>query len=252
MNNIYLPLTQILVILLVVAMLWVTHIGFYKGLLKYGKTLSQSRKISWYIVVGLFLWLSIIGLLANFGFFQNFDSFPPRIFFAVFPPIVLIISLLFSKPFTRFLKSVPPSWLIYIQSFRIIVELILWFGFLGHLIPFQMTFEGFNYDVVVGLTAVLAGSVFFRKSRYRRFEAMIWNVFGLALLINIIMIAFLSAPSTFRVFMNEPANEIVAYFPYIWIPGFFVPYALAMHLFSLKQLILMRGNGRNFSLRKDD
>jgi len=250
MSTLYLPLTQTLIILLVVAMLWITQLGFYKGLVDYGKSETKSRKISWYIVLGLFLWLSIIGLSAGFGFFQNFDVVPPRIFFAVFPSVVLTIFLLFSKPFGRFLKTIPPAWLVYIQSFRIVVEIILWLGFLGKVIPFQMTFEGFNYDIVVGLTALLAGGIFFRKNHYRRFEAIIWNVFGLALLVNIVVIAFLSAPSTFRVFMNEPSNEIVAYFPFVWIPGFFVPYAFAMHLFSLKQLILIRENGRTFTFNK--
>jgi len=250
MSGLFVPLTQTLTILLVVAMLWVIQIGCYKSLVNYGKTIAQSRKISWYVVLGLFLWLSIIGLSAALGFFQNFEVLPPRIFFAVIPSIVLTIFLLFSKPFGRFLKTIPPAWLVYVQSFRIVVEIILWLGFLGGIVPFQMTFEGFNYDIIVGLTALIAGAVFFRKNRYRRFEAIIWNVFGLALLINIVVISILSTPSIFRVFMNEPANKIIAHFPYIWIPGFFVPFAFAMHLFSLKQLILIRENGRTFTLKK--
>ncbi len=250
MSNPFIPLTQILIILLVVGMLWLTQIGFYKALRNYGKTVDQSRKISWYIVLGIFLWLSIIGLTAIFGFFQNFEVLPPRIFFAVAPSVALTIFLLFSKPFGRFLKTVPSTWLVYVQSFRIVVEIILWLGFMGGIVPFQMTFEGFNYDIVVGLTAFLAGNIFFRKNRFRRFEAILWNVFGLALLINIVVVSILSTPSIFRVFMNAPANEIIAYFPYIWIPGFFVPYAFAMHLFSLKQLILIRENERTFTLKR--
>ncbi len=250
MENYFLPLTQTLTVLLAVSMLWIIHIGLHKALVLYGKTNLESRKISWYVVLGIFLWLCIIGLLAWFGYFQDFESLPPRVSWVVFPNIVLITILLFSKPFARFLKSVPPSWLVYVQAFRIVVEMILWLGFLGGLFPFQMTFEGFNYDIVVGLTALVAGFVFFQKNRFRRFEAMIWNIFGLALLVNIMAIAFLSAPSAFRVFMNEPANRIVAFFPYIWIPGFFVPFALAMHLFSLKQLIVRSGQRRNFSIKR--
>ena len=140
MSSLYIPLTQILIILLVVAMLWITQAGFYRALLNYGKTIQQSRKISWYIVLGLFLWLSIIAATAKFGFFQNFEVLPPRIFFAVFPSVALTIFLLFSKSFGRFLKTVPPTWLVYVQSFRVVVEIILWLGFLGKVVPFQMTF----------------------------------------------------------------------------------------------------------------
>jgi hypothetical protein len=40
----------------------------------------------------------------------------------------------------------------------------------------------------------------------------------------------------------------MAHFPFIWIPGFIVPFALAMHLFSLKLLVL---NKESLHLRKN-
>ena len=124
------------------------------------------------------------------------------------------------------------------NPFRIPMEIFLWLGFIAGFVPPQMTFEWLNFDIIVGITALMGGFTFFGRGRYRRFEAIIWNIFGILLLANIVLIAFLSAPFPFRVFMNEPANTMVAYFPFIWIPGFIVPFALAMHLFSLKQLIL--------------
>ena len=116
------------------------------------------------------------------------------------------------------------------------VEILLWLGYLGGFVPPQMTFEWLNYDIIAGLTAILAGRVFFSNGRIRRTEAIIWNIFGIVLLINILLIAALSTPSPFQLFYIEPENTFVAYFPFIWIPGFFVPFALSMHLFSLKQL----------------
>ena len=119
------------------------------------------------------------------------------------------------------------------------MELVLWLGYLGGFIPFQMTFEGLNFDILVGITAVMAGFVFFGKGRYRHFEAIIWNISGITLLLNVFLIAILSTPSPLRVFMNEPANQFIAHFPYIWIPGFIVPFALGTHLFSIKQLFVL-------------
>ena len=118
------------------------------------------------------------------------------------------------------------------------MEIFLWLGFIVGFVPPQMTFEWLNFDIIVGITALMGGYTFFGRRRYRRFEAILWNFFGIVLLINIVLIALLSAPFPFRVFMNEPVNTFVAYFPFIWIPGFIVPFAFAMHLFSLKQLIL--------------
>jgi hypothetical protein len=56
------------------------------------------------------------------------------------------------------------------------------------------------------------------------------------LLFNIVIISILSTPTPFRFFMNEPANTIVAAWPFIWLPGFVVPMAFLLHVFSLKQL----------------
>ena len=60
---------------------------------------------------------------------------------------------------------------------------------------------------------------------------------GLALLLNIVGVAMLSVPGPLRVFMNEPANTIIAEWPFVWLPAFVVPVALWSHLLSLRQLV---------------
>jgi hypothetical protein len=37
--------------------------------------------------------------------------------------------------------------------------------------------------------------------------------------------------------MNEPANTLVAQFPFILLPGVLVPLAYTLHIFSLRQLM---------------
>jgi len=247
----YLFLAQIFLVLLVLSVLWIFFKSCQKLLISMGMEKSRAKKISVYVIIGLSSWLLILALVSLFGFFSDFEILPPRMAFAMLPPVFITIYLLFSKRFASLLEVTPENWPIYMQSFRFPLEIILWVGFLGGSVPFQMTFEGFNFDIIVGLTAYMAGFVFFGRNRYRRFEAIIWNVFGLVLLVNIVAIAIVSTPSIFRIFMNEPANRILAYFPFVWIPGFLVPIALAMHLFSMKQLIFMSKNKkRTFTLRK--
>jgi hypothetical protein len=67
---------------------------------------------------------------------------------------------------------------------------------------------------------------------------LIWNLFGLGLLINILSIAILSMPTPFRVFMNEPSNTIVTQFPVSLLPGLLVPLAYGLHFLSLRKLSL--------------
>ena len=244
MNRTIYLFNQLLILLLVLALIASTLYAI-RFVLQKRKTEPQVlKRFLQYIGGGFFCWLALLSVLSLSGFFTDFQSLPPKILIAVIPPVGFTIYLLFSKSFTKILFDLPTSWLIYIQSFRIPMELLLWFGFLGGFVPFQMTFEGLNYDILVGITALMAGYVFFYRGRYLRFEAIIWNISGLTLLFNILLISILSTPSPFRVFMNEPANYFIAHFPFIWIPGFIVPFAFAMHLFSLKQLYLKKAGRR--------
>lgn len=238
MNTTIYFISAVLLILLVLVLLAATLYALWSVLEKNASNLQRRKKMLFYVGLGFCCWLAFLALMANIGFFNDFQSIPPTIMVAVAPPIALTIVLLFSKKFAKVLNQIPEHWLIYIQAFRIPMELLLWLGYIGGFVPFQMTFEGLNYDILVGITAILAGFVFFGRGRYRHFEAIIWNISGITLLLNIFMLAVLSTPSPFRVFLNEPANVFVAQFPYIWIPGFIVPFALAIHLFSIKQLIM--------------
>jgi hypothetical protein len=106
------------------------------------------------------------------------------------------------------LQVVPPHWLVLLQSFRIAVELLLLGAFINEKLPVQMTFEGRNFDVVTGLLALPVGYLM-AKGRISRKFAIVFNIIGLVLLLNILVIAVLSMPTPIRYFMNEPANMLV-------------------------------------------
>lgn len=201
--------------------------------------MGKQKKMLRLISLGFALWLLITAILSIGGYYENFKYLPPRIFlFGIFPPLVITLTLIFSKSFVNILRHIRPSWLIRVQSFRILMELMLWVAYLGLLIPFQMTFIGFNLDIVAGITAILAAPIFFRRGKFFKPETVIWNIFGILLLINVVFIAVISTPTDYRVFLNEPSTAIIATFPFIWIPTFIVPYALAMHIFSIRQVFI--------------
>ncbi len=230
-------LFQVSIIVLVLGLLVLMYLGLRHGLRQLNSSEGQVKKYLYYVLVGTICWLLILAGLASLDFFTDFQQLPPRIFLAFVPPFMLMLCLVFSSKFTRLLQHIPPAWLIYIQSFRLLMELSLWLGFLAGAVPFQMTFEGFNFDIVTGVTALLAAPLFFGRGRFLFFETIIWNISGMLLLFNIVLISIISTPSPLRIFFNEPANTMIANFPFIWIPGFIVPFALAMHLFSIRQMI---------------
>ena len=185
-------------------------------------------------------WMIFISILSFRGFFLDFSSTPPKIFIVLIVPIVITIFFLISSKTNKLLLSIPEEKLIYIQSFRVVVEILLWMLLLNNLLPVQMSFEGRNFDILAGLTAPVIAYFCYTKKKWSSTVALVWNFAGLALLLNIIVIAILSMPTKFRVFMNEPSNTIVAYFPFILLPGILVPVAYAMHLFSIKQILLKK------------
>jgi len=182
-------------------------------------------------------WVLALTILSLTGFFSDFSKLPPRPGFAILIPLPFVLYFAFSKKGTQLLKAVPPHWLIYIQVFRIFVELILWAAYLRNLLPVQMTFEGRNFDILSGLLAIPVGYFCFTRKSWSLAWAVGFNILGLLLLLNIIVVAMLSMPTPLRHFMNEPANTLVGEFPFIYLPGILVPLAYSMHIFSLRQLL---------------
>jgi hypothetical protein len=99
-----------------------------------------------------------------------------------------------------------------------------------------LTFEGRNFDILVGLTALPVAWLCFARRAGPRLGAVVWNVAGIAILANIVIHALLSAPTPFQVLRTEPPTTIIATLPYIWLPGFLVPLALSLHVASLRTL----------------
>lgn len=185
----------------------------------------------------LVTWVGLLTVLSINGFFSDFSKLPPRPALAMLIPLPIIIFIAFSKTGTQLLQTVPSHWLVFMQSFRIVVELLLLFAFMSGKLPVQMTFEGRNFDVLTGVLALPVGYLIARKKNYSSKLIIAFNIIGIVLLLNILVIAVLSMPTSIRYFMNEPSNTLVAQFPFILLPGVLVPIAYTMHIFSLRQLL---------------
>ncbi len=200
--------------------------------------MEAQRKILFRTIVFFVLWIVLVSLLALRGFFLNFSAMPPRPALTIFIPVLILCFMAFSKKGTELLKVAPPHWLIGMQVFRILVELVLWRAFIRNLLPVQMTFEGYNFDIFSGILAIPFAIII--KNKWSPRMVLAYNVIGLLLLANILIIAVLSMPTQLRHFMNEPANTLVGEFPFIFLPAILVVIALTLHIFSLRQLWLLR------------
>jgi hypothetical protein len=222
-------------VLLVLALGLCLVAGLDRGLARAGRAPDRRRPPVRLAGGGLALWLAVTGAMASSGFLRDFAALPPRIAFAVVPALAAAIAVPL-HPATRALAdSVPGRWIVALQSFRVLVEVILWRLAAHHALPAVMTWEGRNLDVLIGLTAPLVAWLGFGDGARRRGVVVTWNVAGLAFLTNVLAHGLLSAPTPFRLLVTDPPNAVIAQLPWVWLPAFVVPVAYFLHVVSLGQ-----------------
>jgi len=215
----------------------VTLILFY-SLIKNAASYAVRKSANTLLIV-LAAWLLIQGLIAYSGIYHAHPTeLPPKIvLLGIAPALFTIIVLFATTGGRRFLDSLPPGRMAYLNTVRIPVELVLFWLFTSGAVPQLMTFEGRNFDIIAGITAPLIGYFGFTKQRIGRPGLLIWHLSCLALLISIVVLAFLSAPSPLQRFAFDQPNIAILYFPFSWLPTFIVPVVLLGHLASIRQLL---------------
>jgi hypothetical protein len=198
-----------------------------------------TRKKTIPIFIGLTFWLIIQAVLTLKNIYNTeTNSFPPKILLiGILPTILTVIVLFATSKGRQFIDSLPLKNLTYLNIVRIAVEIILFCLFLNGAIPELMTFEGRNFDVIAGISAPIIVYFGLTKNKLNRQTILVWNFICLGLLVNIIVNAFLSAPSPIQKFAFDHPNIAILNFPFSWLPTFIVPIVLFGHLTSIRQLI---------------
>lgn len=211
----------LLVVLLLVGMYFITG--------------SVSKKTALSFLFGSIVWLGFLHLLAQKSFFLNTTSVPPRFLVVVIPPLFFTVGLFMLERGRGFIDGLSIRQLTWVHTIRIGVELLLLQLFIIGQIPEVMTFEGRNWDILAGLTAPFM--VFYQKKCPPKI-LLWWNIAALALLVNIVTTAVLSAPFPFQQLAFEQPNVGVLKPSFIWLPGFVVPVVLFCHLVVIRRLWL--------------
>lgn len=197
------------------------------------KAANYSRTVLFILVA----WLVVQTFIESNGFYLVTDVLPPRFLLLVLPPNLLIIFLFVNAKGRKFIDSLDQKTLTILHTVRIPVEIVLFLLFVNKAVPELMTFEGRNFDILSGLTAPVVFYFGFVKKNLNKKVILIWNFICLALLINIVVNAVLSAPSPFQKFAFDQPNIGVLHFPFVWLPCCIVPLVLLSHLASIRQLI---------------
>lgn len=177
-------------------------------------------------------WITFVAGLAGIGFFENTETVPPRFLIILVGNVLLVLFSL-----SRLEKSEINStdaWIVH--SIRIPVELAIHVLYQRALVPKIMTFAGLNFDIAIGISALLL--LILHKSGWRpsRRLLLVWNYAGLLFLLNVVSIAVLSAPLPIQMLSFDQPNIAVTQFPYVLLPAYIVPVVLMTHILSLRQL----------------
>lgn len=189
------------------------------------------------IAMALFaIWLPSQAYLGYNGFYLNTASTPSPMIFLIPPTLVLIVLLFATASGRRFIDTLDLKTLTLLHTVRIPVELCLYWLFVVNAVPELMTFEGTNFDIIAGITAPILYYLFFVKKSISRKVLLGWNIVMLLLLLNIVIIALLSAPLPIQQFAFDQPNVGILYFPFVWLPSFIVPIVLFSHLVTIWRL----------------
>lgn len=183
------------------------------------------------VAIGLAAYLTTFYVLGVSGLLA--DATPPRPLLVLVP--ALAASLWFalrSHPGEALVARAPMAALVGLHVFRVPLELMMHAWAQEGALPLQMTFAGLNWDIVTGVGALLLLPFAARS----RIGVLLWNIGGLALLINIVTVAITSLPGPLRLFTNDPPNLLVMRAPYIWLPTFLVQVAFAGHILVFRAL----------------
>lgn len=190
------------------------------------------------------LWMGGAYLVAGTGSLARFDRDPPPFVLLLLAVLALAGGLGLSSLGERLARRLPLAALVLAQGFRLPLELVMHRAADEGVMPRQMSFDGYNFDILTGATALLLGAALALRLRVPRALVLAWNVGGSLLLCNIVTVAVLSTPRLHR-FGTDPGqlNTWVFYPPFVWLPTVLVAAALLGHVLIFRAL-RGRGDGR--------
>jgi len=174
--------------------------------------------------------------LAAQGALAQFAARPPPFVPLTAACIALWVGISSSRV-GRALTSLPIAALIGFHVFRLPLELLMHASAGAQLMPRQMSYSGWNFDIVTGVTALLVAPLA-AFGGVTRSALLVWNAIGSFLLLVIVIIAVVSAPPLLAFGADAAhANTWVAYAPFIWLPTVLVPAAAAGHVVLWRRLL---------------
>jgi hypothetical protein len=201
------------------------------------ETSQDTNKHKAILVFSLLFWHLFILLISSTNILKSYE-FPPRFAIAfIIPSFIFTGVFLYRNRSNVWIKKIPERWIVYFQSFRIIVEILFLLALKEEVFNYHVTLEGYNFDMLFAVTAPIIAYMVYTKNLLPRRVVLLWNYIGLTVLASVI---FLFVTSIYRpqLYGSEiPLLPLISFsYPYVVIAGFLMPTAVFLHVFSIFQL----------------
>lgn len=188
------------------------------------------------LISAIIIWSIIQSIMSFYGIYQTTNSTLPRILWAIFPPFFVVVYGLLGNPLKWVLVNRDIKFSTLMHLVRFPIEIVLYQLYLVKMVPQLMTFDGRNYDIIIGISAPIM-FLLYVKNKLSRKSLIIWNGLGLCFVCFIMINALFSAESPIQQFAFNQPNKGVTFFPFVLLPAVIVPLVIWTHLTDLIKLI---------------
>jgi len=222
--------------LLLAVIVMALGMGFRVAIDRAGIEIERGKRFLYGYWIFIMAWLVYLSVMVNIGAFKELSRPPSILLFIILPIFTIIIFFHTAKRFRQIIDGFPPALAVYLQSFRIFVELLILGVYLKGLGPVETTFEGRNFDIIAGATAPIIGWLAYNRKAISNKVVIAWNIICLLLLANIVFIfnSMILKPQIWG-YEASPIQPEFATIPYLYIAAFYMPLAVFLHVMSIRK-----------------
>ncbi len=227
------PLKLGYITLTLVTIIFLLYIGF-KAI---NASSTNSKKDKIILIFGLAIWQPFILFISSADILKSYE-FPPRFAITfIIPSFIFTRIFLYQSRNKKWIQTIPEQWVIYFQSFRILVETLFVFSVAEGILNYHVTIEGYNFDMIFAFTAPIIAFAVYTKKWLAKKVILIWNYIGLGVIASIIFL-FLTVIYKPEIYGSDlPLLPLEALtYPYVLIAGFLMPVAVFLYVLSIVQL----------------
>lgn len=181
-------------------------------------------------------WMAVFAALAESGALANVDKKPPALLMAFVMFVVVGLVLGSSRVGDTFVRGMPLWVIVAAQGFRLPLAVLMYRGAQEGLLPDELTYGGYNFDAVAGMSALIV-AFYARKGQVSRRLLFVWNVAASMLLAGFLGLLVASSPLV-QAFGDAPhrVSTFITKFPFVWLGSVVITSAVFGHVVMFRSL----------------